>query len=444
MPEGFVRTEKNTDIAIIISPNFFNLCNKLNYDIRSIKHTKIPTKYSKFIIYYYHNDIEIEGRYNYKGELKTTTLSTKKVLCEYLDCKDLYEAFIKYNKGEDYNDYNIDKTPDVSKGYRDTDIHSCMSGEGEFFKYLQDNVEELRYVSFYKEGREYARCMLWLSESVTGLPDDCDGLVDRIYPSDNHRIVDMVKKWASANNYAHRTEQNYRSTKKITYKGEELELQLKVEVGYGIEKAEVPYMDTFKYYKDGILYNFPIKGYIHTLDSTEGDTFIDSGRYCCACGDRINEGDAFYNSDGECFCEYCFHDNYTYCSSCSEYYLTNEITYIENTNEYICDDCMSDNSRYVYSDYHGCFLDYDDGDVFRSEIDDNYYLNRGSLNYSKYSNDYSYNEDIVDVIVDSYNRTETYFECEAEEYAYYCEDNDTWYKSEELYNAIKENEDDED
>ena len=75
-------------------------------------------------------------------------------------------------------------------------------------------------------------------------------------------------------------------------------------------------------------------------ESTHGLT--QPSRYCCCCDDDMHEDDAYYNDNGESYCEDCWHEHYTYCCSCDESYFRDDVYYIEGHGDY-CHSCFDDN-----------------------------------------------------------------------------------------------------
>ena len=62
--------------------------------------------------------------------------------------------------------------------------------------------------------------------------------------------------------------------------------------------------------------------------------------HCENCGEAIyDEDDVYYDDDGNGYCEYCFHELFTYCEDCNEYYR-NEDTHETIHGTYVCDRCF--------------------------------------------------------------------------------------------------------
>lgn len=61
---------------------------------------------------------------------------------------------------------------------------------------------------------------------------------------------------------------------------------------------------------------------------------------CICCGRRILEEDGYYVED-ELYCDSCFDANAAKCECCGDYYLITNMTYNEDTDEYICSWCAN-------------------------------------------------------------------------------------------------------
>jgi hypothetical protein len=61
---------------------------------------------------------------------------------------------------------------------------------------------------------------------------------------------------------------------------------------------------------------------------------------CTNCNDIITEGEVRWAYE-DAFCENCFNDSYTYCSSCDSVISRNEVVY-NNSDDPLCNDCYSD------------------------------------------------------------------------------------------------------
>ena len=66
---------------------------------------------------------------------------------------------------------------------------------------------------------------------------------------------------------------------------------------------------------------------------------------CPICGEIVIIDDVYMFHDGEYYHNECFNENFTFCDDCMEYYPNDEITYLENYNKSVCDNCL-DNYYY--------------------------------------------------------------------------------------------------
>lgn len=90
--------------------------------------------------------------------------------------------------------------------------------------------------------------------------------------------------------------------------------------------------------------------------------------HCENCGEAIyDEDDVYYDNDGNGYCEYCFHELFTYCEDCNEYYR-NEDTHDTIHGTYVCDRCFD---RY-YTECCECGLAVEQEDAI-IDVDDNCY-----------------------------------------------------------------------
>ena len=81
----------------------------------------------------------------------------------------------------------------------------------------------------------------------------------------------------------------------------------------------------------------------------EEDNEMDIERCCADCGEKIAEGDEFYETaDGRIICESCYEDSYFACEDCGEIYLQSYGESVNNGEMYVCKDCLADASKYYY------------------------------------------------------------------------------------------------
>ena len=81
----------------------------------------------------------------------------------------------------------------------------------------------------------------------------------------------------------------------------------------------------------------------------EEDKEMDTERCCADCGEKIAEGDEFYETaDGRIICESCYEDSYFTCEDCGEIYPMDDAVSINNGEMYVCQDCADDTGNYYH------------------------------------------------------------------------------------------------
>lgn len=235
---------------------------------------------------------------------------------------------------------------ELVQGYNETEIQSCMRLNGSYFSFLQDNTESCLLT--FKLGSYDGRAILW--KSVDGLPEGCKGLVDRIYPSENHTLVNAVIRWATANNYMTKQNQSYGNKADFIYKSElynNQDLKLRLANPIGVDD-EMPFMDTFSYYNEGDDYISNIEGDF-TFNSTCGDGI--GGCRCEDCGARHHEDDMHYVENVGYVCSSCI-EEYNWCEDVDHYVWGND-TYYCQTNGYCyssTEDLIEINNRWYHEE----------------------------------------------------------------------------------------------
>ena len=213
---------------------------------------------------------------------------------------------------------------------------SCMRSKGKYYSYLKRDLEESLKVAVIKEGDELvARALLWYDVEDS----ECNqyNVLDRIYYS-KEKYLEVLKKWASNNNFYHKLEQTYTNCEEfVAPTGEIVELNLKIPHYVDVNEY-YPFLDTFRWSDGEYLYNNNDDGcYQYEFSSTSGDI----------------EGVEQYT------CDCCGRD----CSS-------DELRYIEATSEDVCEDCLVEYYRWVESE--GAY--YPEGDVVYDDFLDEYLL----------------------------------------------------------------------
>ena len=82
----------------------------------------------------------------------------------------------------------------------------------------------------------------------------------------------------------------------------------------------------------------------------EEENEMDAERCCDDCGEKIAEGDEFYETaDGRIICERCYEDSYFTCEDCGDIFPMDDAVSINNGEMYVCQDCAD-----VTGNYHHC------------------------------------------------------------------------------------------
>jgi len=121
-----------------------------------------------------------------------------------------------------------------------------------------------------------------------------------------------------------------------------------------------------------------------SLNSRNLSDYDDESYYCCECDESVYDGDAWYDEDGNTYCRACYEEYFVECESCNEYRATDDmneatsrnhnaiivcdrclgryysycdvcdgyhhhdnVQTVENTNEAICNNCVSENTDYI-------------------------------------------------------------------------------------------------
>lgn len=315
------------------------------------------------------------------------------------------------------------------EGYNETTINSCMQGEGDYFESLQNSLgNSVQLLCCYEDDREVGRSIVWDSSIINGImPDGCVGIMDRIYPSDNHKIVNLFKQYASKNNLMHKLVQNSEGSnaQKFIWNGMSHNVGLYINVGDLLD-TQTPYMDTFRWYTmEGRLYNHDECCGIK-LTNTDGGILVDINT-CDSCGRLVSDDDTFHTSNN-CYCPECAQEYTFYCECCN---ITCEIDDIrESEDGSICEYCADRN--YHYSEHRDMYIR--ESNAVWCDYDDDYCHTDDDYCYSDYSEQCSYSKSTVEVYIGN-RESQYWFEEEAQQYAYWY--NDRW-------NAEEQEEGDED
>lgn len=164
--------------------------------------------------------------------------------------------------------------------------------------------------------------------------------------------------------------------------------------------------------------------------------------YCPICNELIEDTQDAIEHDGEFYHQDCFDENFFMCNYCHEYHPIEEITWLDNYNQYVCDTCMDE-------DFYRC--EYCDEILHRDDVywgcDNNPYCNECFYEYFDYCHicdevhyrdDMYFDEDIGEYLCnDCYNRThgtiKRYHDSSVEYLPKYLNDEDRNINYEELY-----------
>ena len=217
-------------------------------------------------------------------------------------------------------------TRSLLDGYNQTDVYSCMCGLGHYYQNFEDSGKLLES----PEGR----AILWDDQDIIGLPDGCNGLVDRVYPSSNHKVVSQFIAYASKRNLLVKARQTFEARDEFIWHGEEVCLQLTLVPRHAKATNLVPYMDTFAFTDD--FQTFNNTGGEQVLNSEFGAA--DGYCHCCECGALVLQDDAFRDDDEDDYCKKCFHA--ATCDHCDR--MVRSASLSESTQGQICEYCVND------------------------------------------------------------------------------------------------------
>ena len=75
-----------------------------------------------------------------------------------------------------------------------------------------------------------------------------------------------------------------------------------------------------------------------TTEEENNDDEAEEVLQCDICHNEIEEGDEIEH-DGDIYCDRCFNDEFAYCDDCGEIERRDDLIYIDNTEEHLCDSC---------------------------------------------------------------------------------------------------------
>ncbi len=230
--------------------------------------------------------------------------------------------------------------------------NSCMRGHGEYYEELKNAFgDKLKVLTYEVGGELLGRALLW--EEVEFKNYKTQKFMDRIY-STTPAIENLFKKWAKENGYIIKAHQSYDCPYEFidtdgNYFEDKAQVLPKEDINFR-NFFNFPYLDTFKWVCEDYLLNWEPDDYIGTATNTDGS--LDD-------------------------------EEFTVCDYCEERVHQEEITYLENYDRYVCDNCLG--NYYRWSDYHDCYL-YEDDAYWCVDIED--YTDEWSCWYDDYLDEY--------------------------------------------------------
>ena len=223
---------------------------------------------------------------------------------------------------------------------------SCMTGDdAELVELYVKNPDKVGMVIY---GHDQGRALIWNTE-------EGERVLDRIYPNDG-RHISVYHRWAMKNGVAIRVGQSLPDCGTVAIDGKRIVYTVKMDTS-NVDKY--PYLDTFHTgtFSDGedsLLLTNSDSGEV-TFDRTDG--YTGEGQVCENCGDRT--GDDGYFIFDENYCENCAYELYEHCSHCGEWCCRDDVTFLEDSEEYLCEYCCDNHAICCedcgtwYSDRHG-------------------------------------------------------------------------------------------
>ena len=245
-------------------------------------------------------------------------------------------------------DYDLEVVTgeDIRKFYRggaytsheSTTLHSsCMKYTKcqPWFDIYVENCDML--IAKDPEGKIYGRAIIWKNVELVD-HDSPITFMDRIYGSD--AFVHSAKRYAQAQGWYHKTQQNYCSHQFVTCPDgsriEDAALRVPIDKTYD----HYPYMDTMSTLtcNETDVANCRNWGAALDLDDTEGGGLNDIFTSCSCCSNRIYEDDIEYLPDDSPCCSHCYNDQTVECHGCWDRHWVDDVIESVEGNFY-CERC---------------------------------------------------------------------------------------------------------
>jgi len=195
---------------------------------------------------------------------------------------------------------------------------SCMTGDcSDYVGLYRDNPKKVR-LAVARIGNESARALVWSTDK---------GLwFDRIY-ANSQRAEDLLEtRLESHGIYSVYTDNPSVSVRGLLY-----------------TDGEIPYMDSLHY---GAINNRYLD-----ISTDEGDLnlqtcngYLEESNFCVGCDERLSDDESYWVGD-ECYCEYCYTENFFLCDKCGEGCCNEDATEVNHLNRTynVCPTCRNDN-----------------------------------------------------------------------------------------------------
>ena len=269
-----------------------------------------------------------EGAYSWK-QLKLHTFLHNRIG----DNKKLQQLHDKLGLlTEVYNEDFFSIETSLEVGYDETNVDSCMQNHGNYFR----NFEDAGVLLKYNNGVD-GRAIIWSDQYIKGLPEGCQGFMDRIYPSSNHKVVNAYKAYAEAHNLICKAEQNYEVKERFIWRNEPLRLHLVLTPPNFGSSERYPYMDTFTYTGDFRSFSNTTDG-SRDIELTDTDGHHSDSYTCCNCDCSMDDDGRYCDDNGNDWCPDCYHCHHSECSCCGDYTDNDYIR--ESDDGDICESCV--------------------------------------------------------------------------------------------------------